>query len=499
MARVPGVAFGVACLTLGGTASFADVTAQDVWTDSQALYRSMGYELSVKSEDMSGDTLTVTGIQLTQPLSTAEGIEGTTQTSMETLRFIEQGDGTVRVEVAAPIKGKSSTSLGDGSITEATNEITLSEDDIVASGAPGDVTYAIDIGKAVVDTTQTVREDKAEFPTKVTFNLDDISGSYHSTAQSGTAQSGTVTVAEITAKGSGSDPGGAGFDLDGTMKDLTSNWTMQMPEGMDRQSTFDFYTNKDVNASGDLSFGATTANIAVTAEDGDANIAYSSQSGKVNFGMDNGILTYGGLTENGEVKVRLPNLPMPLQASFDKSSGQLTMPIIAGEQAQAFGVQTELAGLTLSDQIWAMFDPTEQLPRDPADLRVDLSGHAILNQSLFSDAVMQGGMPSGELKDLKINALHLDAVGAELNGDGDLRFNSATGMAMPIGTINLALDGAKELMGKLTEMGLLPQDQAMFAQMILGLYAKPTGDDQLSSQIEFTEDGQILANGQRIQ
>jgi hypothetical protein len=53
------------------------------------------------------------------------------------------------------------------------------------------------------------------------------------------------------------------------------------------------------------------------------------------------------------------------------------------------------------------------------------------------------------------------------------------------------------LMGKLVQMGLLPQDQATMGQMMLGMFSVATGDDQLTSTIEVTN-GKILANGQPL-
>jgi hypothetical protein len=39
----------------------------------------------------------------------------------------------------------------------------------------------------------------------------------------------------------------------------------------------------------------------------------------------------------------------------------------------------------------------------------------------------------------------------------------------------------------------------MGAQMMLGLFAVPDGEDALASKIEFKDDGTIFANGQQIQ
>ncbi len=73
------------------------------------------------------------------------------------------------------------------------------------------------------------------------------------------------------------------------------------------------------------------------------------------------------------------------------------------------------------------------------------------------------------------------------------------GMGSPVGAVNLALAGGNGLMDKLVAMGLLPQEQAMGARMMMGIFTVPgDGPDTLKSNIEFTKDGQILANGQRI-
>jgi hypothetical protein len=53
-------------------------------------------------------------------------------------------------------------------------------------------------------------------------------------------------------------------------------------------------------------------------------------------------------------------------------------------------------------------------------------------------------------------------------------------------------------MGKLVEMGLVPQDQIMGVQMMMGMFAVPAGEDAYTSKLEVKADGQVLANGQRL-
>ena len=147
-----------------------------------------------------------------------------------------------------------------------------------------------------------------------------------------------------------------------------------------------------------------------------------------------------------------------------------------------------------------MFDPGGAIPRDPASLVLDLSGTGVLTADFTDPEVAEEleETPPGELTSISINQLLLSLAGAELTGDGKFTFSNEGDVPMPAGMATVALKGGNALLDTLVGMGLIPQEQAMGARMMLGLFARPVGDDQLVSEIEVTEDGQILANGQRI-
>ena len=73
-------------------------------------------------------------------------------------------------------------------------------------------------------------------------------------------------------------------------------------------------------------------------------------------------------------------------------------------------------------------------------------------------------------------------------------------MPKPTGAVDLKLVGGNGQLDKLVTMGMLPDEQAMGARMMMGLFAVP-GDapDTLNSKIEINDEGHVLANGQRIQ
>jgi hypothetical protein len=70
-------------------------------------------------------------------------------------------------------------------------------------------------------------------------------------------------------------------------------------------------------------------------------------------------------------------------------------------------------------------------------------------------------------------------------------------MPRPDGTVTIDVAGANALIDNLITMGLIPAEQAMMPRMMLGMFAKPVGEDAVQSVIE-VKDGQVMANGQRI-
>ena len=98
----------------------------------------------------------------------------------------------------------------------------------------------------------------------------------------------------------------------------------------------------------------------------------------------------------------------------------------------------------------------------------------------------------------------MSAAGAELTGTGDATFDNTdltnfNGFPKPTGEIDLKLVGGNGLMDGLVKMGLLPQEQAMGARMMMGLFTRRgDGEDTLTTKVEINEQGHILANGQRL-
>ncbi len=72
-------------------------------------------------------------------------------------------------------------------------------------------------------------------------------------------------------------------------------------------------------------------------------------------------------------------------------------------------------------------------------------------------------------------------------------------MPRPLGEANFRLLGGNGLLDKLIQMGIVQEQDAMGARMMMGLFTTPgPAEDELNSTIEVNEDGHVLANGQRI-
>ena len=121
-----------------------------------------------------------------------------------------------------------------------------------------------------------------------------------------------------------------------------------------------------------------------------------------------------------------------------------------------------------------MADPFGKLPHDPADIRIDLSGNGRLLVDVFSpnfDPEDMTGAP-GVLNSITLNELLLSVVGAKVTAEGSLTNIEENNLAIPtlVGSIFINASGINALIQSLGEMGLLPAQQAGFAQMMLGMF-----------------------------
>lgn len=494
---------------LSATTAFADVTAAEVWGDWKEYMTNFGYEISA-TENMSGKTLTVSDIVMTVEIPDTDQDIGF---NMGTVTFTETGDGSVSVTLpeSMPMNMNFEAAPGENISLEAA--ITQSGFNMIVSGESGDMNYiygAASIGMNISKFEVTGVKGDAPTVNNVSFAMNDVSGSTHATMKDGMRSYDQATkssgmVFNIDVAGPESDPGV--LKMKGTIADIVANGVVSMPDGIKGQ----FATNMSAAIEagfamkGGYTFGAGQSTFNFAADEGVIDGTSSSEGGTLDVAMSAAEgLVYGGTSNGLKANVTVPQLPMPIDFTMAESGFKLAMPITAGEELKDFGLGIRMIDFSVPDIAYAMIDPMGQLPRDPVTIDIDLSGKAKMFASLMDQKAMASGDAPGEVHAATINTLNLKVAGAELNGSGDFTFDNSDkttfpGMPAPEGALDLKLAGANGLMDKLVAIGILPEQQAMSVRMMMGLFAVAGEEpDTLTSKIEVTGDGQVLANGQRL-
>lgn len=301
---------------------------------------------------------------------------------------------------------------------------------------------------------------------------------------------GTVGIAmsdTITVKGAASDASPASIDMTITQTGFTGT----------ASGTVDALL---------LDYGAEATVIKGTFDDGtgpttiDANLANSVGS----YGFLATEFQTNFATGAGTIAMTSASAPFPVNIGFSEIAGDVVFPTVKADAPSPFTFLIRIVDLTLPEEVWAMSDPTAQLPRDPATLVIDTAG-MIRPVSDFNAQLSPEEAAPPELHALKVNEVRLKIAGAELTGNGDLTLDNTdlvtfSGMPAPTGVLNFTLTGGNGLLDKLAAMGVVPEDQLLGVRMMMGIFATPAtdGTDTLTSTVEFKDKG-LFVNGQQLQ
>ncbi|MEM7490210.1 MAG: DUF2125 domain-containing protein, partial [Pseudomonadota bacterium] len=249
-----------------------------------------------------------------------------------------------------------------------------------------------------------------------------------------------------------------------------------------------------------ITHGGAETRVEAMTDGGPFGLEGSSTGGEIVVGLTPDGLTETFSSSGAEARMQFPQFPVPVSISMQEFLTGFTVPVGTSEDTKPFGLDLAMRQLILDDTLWNLFDPTGQLPRDAATVVVDLDGEAVMNVDIFGDpeALAAASGPPGEVKALTIGDVTVEAAGAALRATGDLTFPTPD-LTAPVGQIDLALDGAFALVDRLVALGFIPAQQAAFAKGMAGAVARPVGEDQLESTIQFNEDGTISANGLPLQ
>ena len=488
-----GAVCGAAILSAGAAA--ADVTAAEVWANWQNSFAMYGDDaVSNGSETMDGGTLTVSDVTV----NWNDGFS-TVTASLGDWVFTENGDGTVNVTTGPSFPIKISTKDGP--------DMTMTVDQsgllMVASGTADNVNYVISADQYGL-TLGDISDGDGTLDATIRAIANDVSGSY--TSETGDMQTTTydMTIASLDVLADGTPPEVAGdyFTLSGRANDLTTQGMVSYPADADLSDT-SFLLAEGVTMDASYTLGSSNYLFDVKLEGEQTSGTATTGPGLWSGAFSDSQMSYDSALADLKVALQGASIPFPIELSAAQYGIGFNMPLAPSDDLSDFGLNINLVDLAVNDMIWMLADPTGALPHDPATLQLDLTVKAkILMDMMNPDLDDVPDMPA-ELAALTLNALKLKIAGAELNSEGSFTFDNTDlttfdGFPRPTGDLTVRLNGANALVDGLVAMGIIPQDQAMMGRMMMGMFVNVTGEDELTSKIEVTEDAQVIANGQRI-
>jgi len=483
-------------LLMGGTAQAA-LTADQVWQSWKDAGALAGLEVTAATESKDGGALTLNGVTIAPA--------GMTGVSISDMVLTEGSDGSVTIVPGADIK------LDLGGDTKGTAKLVQDGLTLTAREADGGIAY--DVAAAKLDVVY-----DATYPAYT---------SYDGTTPPDVVSKGTVTLTDVSATYSDIPGDLRSFGLDIAAGLLAYDTTLDDPSLELKQQTKS--QTEDLAATLELTLPASLMagedpTVAQALTDG-LSLGISTQQGVTTgtivqdspyFAMtvdidagageafaqfDKDVMAVESKGEGFELTVTSAMSPAPVVVTSGPLEVSMTSPVIANDAAGEFGLVMKLSQFSVNEETWAMFDPAGGLPRDAADLAIDVSGTTKIDLAAMIDAEESGAeppMPAPETLD--ITEMTLTVAGAALAGTGAFTFDNTAGMPMPLGEANVVVTGANALIDGLIGTGLVTEEDAMGARMMMGAFMSPgAGEDELTSKIEAKPGFEIYVNGQRIQ
>lgn len=486
----PGIA-----LLLSGTAHAA-LTADQVWQSWKDAGAMVGLTISAATENNSGGVLTLNGVSIAP-----EGVAGLTISDMV---LTEESDGSVTIVPGADI-GVAMTGDTEGSVKLTHDGLTLT-----AREADGGLAYDYAAAKldVVYDTTYPgMSFDGSEAP-KVTaagnVGFTNLSGVYSDTPGTNRTFGLDLKADLLTYSTSQDDPG---MELKQTSTSETQGIDLSLDFALPStialtaiQSPADFTTALNEGLSVSMSTKQGDSNGTMKQENSfmpmDLMMKAGGGEGTVVFNKDT--FSIKSMAAGLEIESGAGAMPVPVKVSSGPMEFGLTSPVMATEAAGDYGFVLKLADFSVNEEAWALIDPQAVLPRDAAQIAIDISGKTMMDLPALVSAEETGVPYVPALESLNITQLGLKVAGAALDGTGAFTFDNSMGMPMPLGEANITVTGANKLIDGLIATGLLAEEDAMGARMMMGMFMVPSGDDTLTSKIEAKEGMQILVNGQPL-
>lgn len=476
-------------LLLSGTSVLA-LTADQVWADLQALASGNGGAITAATEVKDDGMVILNGVSV-GPAG------GPAVLTIAEMSIEEQDDGSVAF---FPTDIKVSGAPGmTASVDQNDLSVTVYEDE-------GGLGYAVFADTLKVAFDMTEGEGDAQVRNSGTVNFEGLEASYGRAADGMTFDLSATRLAYDVSQVNPSMMVDSTSTSDTAVVALSGSLTV--PEGVDLMTldapgAFEKAVAAGLALEASMSSGQSKSTIDERSGMMPIKGSFESAGSTASVTADQSAIRLDVAAPGVKMEFTPAGMPGPMPASLDSLSFSYLMPVSAPDGGD-YQLKMTLGNLVLGDAIWSMFDPGAALPRDAATLMLDLSGQAKFDMLAMMAAETAGTTPPmPEPLSLNISDLAVKVAGAALTGTGAFTFDNsmlaAGGPPMPLGTANLRLEGGNRLIDGLIATGLLTEEDAMGARMMMAMFGKAEGEDVLTSQIEAKEGGSIFVNGQQIQ
>ncbi len=491
----------LALLATAGIAR-AEITADDVRGDLFSLLDAPGLSHAIGSETRSGDTLVIKDIRI--DIAPSDGKGGGTVT-IDWLRLREIDGGKVDISFDPEIVGRFH-GIDEESDQPVTWRMTLSHTGsrIVVSGDEKERRYQSrqDGLELTVDEVQ-IGEDPMPFLFTVTFRDNASDNFIRSSAPGGIEFDSTGITGSIVWLGNFTDTDGNELSMKGSVEQLhlTGHGRLvpveegENPLGKGMELEVYYEAGKGESEL-----------VSLSPQGGETRLGWSEGPSSFDFAANRELFRMAFSSTDIAFGLETPELPVPAELRFGKLAFESKLPFSTDPAGKPYKLAVALENVVAGDALMDMFDPQKILPRDPATLRLALSGTMRWLVDPMDTAAMDAfdGPTPAVVDTVSLDAAFLRAIGALVRGSGFITLdNSAVEMGgppMPRGKLSFELEGIYATIDRLKQMGVLSEDDATGVLAMLGVFTRPAGEgDKLVSEIEFTEGGGLVVNGQQLQ
>ena len=373
-----------AILAVIGTPAIADITADDVWANQSALYAALGLQVSA-DRAREGSTVFINDMVMTYALPMGFG---EISVSVPPMTMEDTADGTVTMTLPKSMDYTvvATIPLVRSEPIQATMNVQQSDMRITASGEPGAITYDSVVGAGTASlTSASILPEVAEMVFGITVNSGGYTVvstvtegemitttseyvmepmTYEIITDFGEGQStNTNTIGRTQVSASSAIPA-EGFDL--------LNLAPALRAGMFMQST---QTTESVQAE------------QVTMANGQTIMALAHRCGPAtyDFGLSDQGLVFSGNGDGCEISVQeaqatqMVGIPGAIDIAFGGTSVDITIPVLKSDKVQTARYHISFDDLTVSENMWQVFDPDQVLSREPLNMNIDLSAGLTYN------------------------------------------------------------------------------------------------------------------------